>query len=79
MARAGDRPILFLPSGATALHLELGPVPIQIEGEAYEALIAKIAVNVVRKPGEEINVCPKYFVVGLATTQDFQGVESELG
>ena len=58
VARAGDRPILFLPSSASALHIELGPAPIQIEGEAYEASIAKIAINVVRKPGEEINVLP---------------------
>jgi hypothetical protein len=58
VARAGDRPILFLPSSASALHIELGPAPIHIEGEAYEALIAKIAVNVVRRPGEETNVLP---------------------
>jgi hypothetical protein len=56
VARAADRPILFLPSAASALHLELGPAPVQIEGEAYEALIAKIAINVVRKPGEEREV-----------------------
>jgi superfamily II DNA or RNA helicase/HKD family nuclease/diadenosine tetraphosphate (Ap4A) HIT family hydrolase len=59
VARAGDRPILFLPSAASGLHLELGPAPVQIEGEAYEALIAKIAINVVRKPGEETNLLPE--------------------
>jgi superfamily II DNA or RNA helicase/diadenosine tetraphosphate (Ap4A) HIT family hydrolase/HKD family nuclease len=59
VARAGDRPILFLPSAASDLHLELGPAPVQIEGEAYEASIAKIAINVVRKPGEETNLLPE--------------------
>jgi hypothetical protein len=59
VARAGDRPILFLPNAASALHLELGPAPVQIEGEAYEALIAKTAINVVRKPGEETNLLPE--------------------
>jgi superfamily II DNA or RNA helicase/HKD family nuclease/diadenosine tetraphosphate (Ap4A) HIT family hydrolase len=59
VARAGDRPILFLPSAASALHLELGPASVRIEGEAYEALIAKIAINVVRKPGEETNLLPE--------------------
>ncbi len=58
VARAGDRPILFLPSSASALHIELGPAPMRIEGEAYEALIAKIAINVVRRTGEEVNVLP---------------------
>jgi len=58
VARAGDRPIMFLPSSSSALNIELGPAPIHIEGEAYEALIAKIAINVVRKPGEETNMLP---------------------
>jgi superfamily II DNA or RNA helicase/diadenosine tetraphosphate (Ap4A) HIT family hydrolase/HKD family nuclease len=59
VARAGERPILFLPSAAGALHLELGPAPVQVDGEAYEALIAKIAINIVRRPGEEINRLPE--------------------
>ena len=75
VARAGDRPILFLPA-LRHLHLELGPTPVQIDGEAYEALIAKIAINVVRKPGEETTSCQKYCVVGLETTQVFQGAAS---
>jgi hypothetical protein len=58
VARAGERPILFLPSAASALHLELGPTSVRVEGEAYEVLIAKIAINVVRRIGEETNLLP---------------------
>ena len=59
VARAGERPILFLPSAATTLHLEEGPTPVQIDREAYEVLIAKIAIDVVRKPGEGMNLLPE--------------------
>ena len=59
MARAGDHPILFLPSDATSLHLEQGSTPVQIEGEAYEVSIEKNAINVVRKPDEDVNLLPK--------------------
>ena len=59
VSRAGERPILFLPSAAAALHLELGPVPVAIDGTTYEALIASIAINVVRKPGEAMNLLPE--------------------
>jgi superfamily II DNA or RNA helicase/HKD family nuclease len=59
VSRAGERPILFLPSTAAALHLELGPVPVEIDGATYEALIAKIAINVVRRPGEQMNLLPE--------------------
>ena len=59
VARAGDRPILYLPSAATTLRLEQGPAPVQIDREAYEVLIEKIAINVVRKSGEEMNLLPE--------------------
>jgi hypothetical protein len=58
VARAGDRPLLFLPSAASTLHLEQGPAPVQIDGEGYEAMIEKNAVNVVRRPGDEVNQLP---------------------
>jgi Domain of unknown function (DUF3427) len=58
VARAGDRPILFLPSSAMSLSLDLGPAPIEIMGEVYEVVIAKIAINVVRRTGDEINLLP---------------------
>jgi hypothetical protein len=58
VARAGDHPILFLPAAAATAHMEQGPTPIQIDGEAYEALIAKIAIDVIRKPGDQTNKLP---------------------
>jgi superfamily II DNA or RNA helicase len=59
VSRAGERPILFLPHAAPSLHLELGPVLVEIDGSNYETVIAKIAINVVRKPGEETNLLPE--------------------
>lgn len=59
VSRAGERPILVLPSAAAALHLELGPVRIEVDGATYEALITRIAIDVVRKPGEDMNLLPE--------------------
>ena len=59
VSRDGARPILVLPSTATSLHLEPGPVPVDLDGATYEALIAKVTINVVRKPGEEMNLLPE--------------------
>jgi superfamily II DNA or RNA helicase len=66
VARAtGDRPILFLPNQrakpnpAASLGLEIGPARVRIEGQEFEAIIAKIAINVVRKVGEESNRLPE--------------------
>jgi len=50
--------MLFLPSAAATLHLEQGPTPVRIDGEAYEVLIANLAIKVVRKLGEEENLLP---------------------
>ena len=56
VARAtGDRPILFLPSSAASLGLQIGTAAVRVEGQQFEAVIAKIAINVVRKTGEEKN------------------------
>ncbi len=77
VSRAGERPILFLPSAAAALHLELGPVPVEADGAIYEALVAKIAINVVQSQAKRRTCRRKYCVVGLATTLAFRGVESE--
>jgi hypothetical protein len=49
----GDSPIIFLPRPATDLGLVLGPNKVSIDGEQFEAVIAKIAINVVRRNGEE--------------------------
>jgi len=59
VGRAGDDPILFLPSDATSLHLEQGFTPVQKDGEAYEFSIERNAINVVRKPDEDMNLLPE--------------------
>lgn len=59
VARAGDRPILFLPSNATSLCLDLGPAQVEINGQTYEVVIAKIAINVVHRSGQERNLLPE--------------------
>lgn len=55
---AGDRPILFLQSPAESMGLERGPLPVTVDGEEHEAVIAKIAINVLRRPGVEENELP---------------------
>jgi hypothetical protein len=59
VARVGDHPILVLTSDAASLHFEQGFTPVQIDGEAYELSIEKNAINVVRKPDEDVNLLPK--------------------
>lgn len=59
VGRAGDYPILFLPSDAMSLHLEPGPNPVRIEDEAYETSIEKNMINIVRRPGEDVNFLPE--------------------
>ena len=49
----GGNPIIFLPRPATELGLVLGPSKVGIDGEQFEALIAKIAINVVRRNDED--------------------------
>ena len=46
-------PILFLPSGNASGSLPKGPLDILVEGRPMQAIVAKIAVNVVRAPGGE--------------------------
>jgi hypothetical protein len=50
---------LFLPSAAASLGLDQGPISIVIEGDIFEAMVAKIAINVVRKTGEAANRLPE--------------------
>ncbi len=51
-------PILFLPSAGTGGTLSEGPLEIEVDGRLMEAVVAKIAVNVVREPGEAANQLP---------------------
>lgn len=52
VARAGARPILFLPRGKAAGTwgdaLPKGDVPVRVDGRTVTASVAKIAVNVMR-------------------------------
>jgi hypothetical protein len=59
VARAGDYPILFLPSEATKLHLEQKLTPVQIDDETYVASIEGNAINIVRRPNEDVNHLPE--------------------
>ncbi|MDP3689906.1 DUF3427 domain-containing protein, partial [Bradyrhizobium sp.] len=58
VSRDDEHPVLVLPSAAASLHLELGPVPVEIDGVTYEALITRVAINDVRKPGDKMNLLP---------------------
>jgi hypothetical protein len=51
-------PILFLPSNKSGGGLPEGPLEIEVNGSGMEAIVAKIAVNVVRAPGTSTNELP---------------------
>ena len=51
-------PILFLPTNKSDGSLPEGPLDIDVDGRPMEAVIAKIAVNVVRAPGTSANELP---------------------
>ena len=55
---ASGNPILFLPSGNAGGTLPKGSVDVLVEGRPMEAVVAKIAVNVVRAPGGSENELP---------------------
>ncbi len=59
VARNGDLPFLFLPNAAATLHLEQRPAPVRIDEETLEVLIEKVTINVVRAPGEDMNLLPQ--------------------
>ena len=54
----GGQPILFLPSNKSGGHLPQGNLDIEVDGRPMEAIVAKIAVNVVRPPGASTNELP---------------------
>jgi superfamily II DNA or RNA helicase len=55
---ATGNPILFLPPSDPAHGLAQGPLEIEVNGEPLEATVAKIAINVVRRPGDPTNRLP---------------------
>jgi superfamily II DNA or RNA helicase/diadenosine tetraphosphate (Ap4A) HIT family hydrolase/HKD family nuclease len=58
VSHAGGRPILFLPDRAVHPWIAHGTAPVIVDGETYEARFARVAVNVVRKPGSRRNDLP---------------------
>ena len=54
----GGNPILFPPSTGTGGSLSEGSLEIEVNGWSMEAVVAKIAINVVREPGEAANQFP---------------------
>jgi superfamily II DNA or RNA helicase/HKD family nuclease len=55
---AGGQPMLFLPSNKSGGSLPEGPLEIELNGRQMEAIVAKIAVNVVHAPGTSTNELP---------------------
>jgi superfamily II DNA or RNA helicase/diadenosine tetraphosphate (Ap4A) HIT family hydrolase len=58
VSHTAGRPILFLPDRGSHLFIPSGTTPVTIDGNAYEADFAKIAVNVVRRAGSDHNELP---------------------
>ncbi len=58
VSHANKRPILFLPDRAQRPGLPSGWTDISIEGELYEANFVKVALNVVRCKGSDVNELP---------------------
>lgn len=58
VSHANGRPILFLPDRDVQRGIPMGEQPVTIGGKSYEATFAKIAVNVVREPGNPRNQLP---------------------
>ncbi|HUS85309.1 MAG TPA: DEAD/DEAH box helicase family protein, partial [Anaerolineales bacterium] len=59
VAQSNGKPVLFLPEEAGKLGLQQGPLPVKIEDASYVAQVAKIAINVIRREGEDTNRLPE--------------------
>src|SRR5262249_12372195 len=59
VSHANGRPILFLPSEPERNDLPEGWTEVLVDGVAYSANFAKVAVNVVRRSEEGENELPK--------------------
>jgi len=59
VSHAQGRPILFLPDRHTHPDLPRGWIPLIAGGERYEGNFVKVALNVVRRPGERGNLLPE--------------------
>jgi superfamily II DNA or RNA helicase/diadenosine tetraphosphate (Ap4A) HIT family hydrolase len=58
VSHSGDKPILFLPSRDKSLNIPEGWRDIFVDNEIFQAKFVKIAVNVVTRPGSEVNFLP---------------------
>lgn len=58
VSHSGGQPILFLPSGVHRERLPSGWVRLVADEKTYEANFVKVAVNVVREPGQTANILP---------------------
>jgi hypothetical protein len=58
VSHASGTPMLFLPPEPERTDLPAGWTDLQIEGRIYSANFVKVAINVVRRPGEEANELP---------------------
>jgi hypothetical protein len=56
VSRSGDRAILVLPDRSTHPEIPTDWVPLEANGQSYEANFVKLAVNVMRVPGEGTNI-----------------------
>jgi hypothetical protein len=59
VSHASGKPILFLPNRDQNPGLPSGRTPVQIDGATYEADFVKVALNVVRLPGDTRNRLPE--------------------
>src|SRR5204862_8168596 len=65
--------MLFLPSGSAGGSLPKGPLDVLVEGRPMEAVVAKIAVNVVRAPGHSENELPNILRTWFGNQAGFPG------
>jgi superfamily II DNA or RNA helicase/diadenosine tetraphosphate (Ap4A) HIT family hydrolase len=59
VSHASARPILFLPPEPERSDLPSDWTDVEIDGERYQANFVKVAVNVVRRPGQDTNELPR--------------------
>ncbi len=60
VSHTGGRPILFFEPGRNAQPgIPTGRVPVRIDGEPYEATFVKVAVNIIRARGSDLNALPE--------------------
>ncbi|MDC0292637.1 hypothetical protein OAL29_01895, partial [Candidatus Binatia bacterium] len=56
VSHSSGSPIIRLPTREAGPPLPRGPIEIVADGHRYEAIFAKIAVNVLREPGQAKNI-----------------------